>query len=275
MASPDTTSAPIRTVADHQPAQAVIAEVLRIQSAAPPAARWRRVLGLSPLSAEAASWYQGALGELAVAGRLAQLDDRWTVLHAVPVGQGSCDIDHVVIGPAGVFTLNTKHHRGKRIWVADRNLRVNGRPEPYLPKATAEADRASRLLSRMVGEPVVVRGVLVVVGASAITVKEPPSDIAVVSDHQLVSWLRRQPTRLSATDIQSIVAVAENPATWQRTWVPQPDGHELRRQFDALRRSAARAQRRRLVWAGCFLLLLLTNLLLSLSSLLQALAKLF
>jgi hypothetical protein len=33
----------------------------------------------------------------------------WTVLHSVPVGTGSTDIDHIAIGPAGVFTLNTKY----------------------------------------------------------------------------------------------------------------------------------------------------------------------
>ncbi|MBG6212216.1 hypothetical protein RCH23_000129 [Cryobacterium sp. CAN_C3] len=44
---------------------------------------------------------------------LSKLGPEWTVLHAVPVGSGSSDIDHVVIGPAGVFTINTKNHTGK------------------------------------------------------------------------------------------------------------------------------------------------------------------
>ncbi|WP_371261683.1 nuclease-related domain-containing protein [Arthrobacter sp. ov118] len=31
----------------------------------------------------------------------------------MPVGAGASDVDHVLIGPAGVFTLNTKNHAGQ------------------------------------------------------------------------------------------------------------------------------------------------------------------
>lgn len=37
------------------------------------------------------------------------------ILHSIPVGTGRGDIDHVVIGPPGVFTINTKHHPGRRL----------------------------------------------------------------------------------------------------------------------------------------------------------------
>src|SRR5690349_11780585 len=67
---------------------------------------------------DARGWFTGVFGERRVAERLTQLDRSWTVLHSVPVGAGSSDIDHVVISQAGVFTINTKHHAGKRIWAA-------------------------------------------------------------------------------------------------------------------------------------------------------------
>jgi len=62
-------------------------------------------------------WYLGALGELDVARSLDSLGPEWRVFRAVPIGTGSSDIDHVVIGPPGVFTINTKHHQGKDIWI--------------------------------------------------------------------------------------------------------------------------------------------------------------
>jgi hypothetical protein len=46
-----------------------------------------------------------------VAGQLDKLmrrDPRWRCRHSIPVGSNGADIDHLVIGPGGVFTLNTK-----------------------------------------------------------------------------------------------------------------------------------------------------------------------
>ena len=39
---------------------------------------------------------------------ITQVGRKWHVIHSVPSEKGA-DIDHVVIGPAGVFTLNTKN----------------------------------------------------------------------------------------------------------------------------------------------------------------------
>lgn len=68
------------------------------------------------------SWRVGADGEFAVAELLVELNPvslipwprrkppAWRVLHSVPVGDGRTDIDHVLIGPPGVVTINTEHH---------------------------------------------------------------------------------------------------------------------------------------------------------------------
>ncbi|WP_366889345.1 nuclease-related domain-containing protein [Pseudonocardia sp.] len=67
------------------------------------------------------SWRVGADGEFAVAELLVELNPvslipwprrkppAWRVLHSVPVGDGRTDIDHVLIGPPGVVTINTEH----------------------------------------------------------------------------------------------------------------------------------------------------------------------
>jgi len=104
------------------PGQEVIAKLLDVQGQDAGRSLRGRVFGADPLSAEARPWYRGALGELAVGRLLATLGPEWTVLHAVPVGTGTSDIDHVLIGPAGVFTLNTKNHSDQSVWVAGRTL---------------------------------------------------------------------------------------------------------------------------------------------------------
>ncbi len=54
---------------------------------------------------------RGATGEEHVGGLLdCFCDNRWFVIHDAIVGRGN--IDHIVIGPAGVFTVETKSHPG-------------------------------------------------------------------------------------------------------------------------------------------------------------------
>jgi hypothetical protein len=141
------------------------------------------------------AWRLGAEGEELVGAQLARLtarDPRWRVLHAVPVGDKGADIDHLVIGPAGVFTLNSKHHPGARIWVAGGSFRVNGVPQPYVRNSRHEAVRAGRLLSAACGFAVPVTGLVVPVNAHREVVKREPGDVHVIAWRRLRRWLRRR-----------------------------------------------------------------------------------
>src|SRR5271169_5373487 len=53
----------------------------------------------------------GAAGEEHVGGLLDELaGQRWRVIHDASLGHGN--VDHILIGPAGVFTIETKSHAG-------------------------------------------------------------------------------------------------------------------------------------------------------------------
>jgi Nuclease-related domain len=57
-------------------------------------------------------WLRGAEGEEAVGQILEGLGgDGWHVIHDVTFGRGN--IDHVVVGPGGVFAVETKSHGGR------------------------------------------------------------------------------------------------------------------------------------------------------------------
>ncbi|HET7486209.1 MAG TPA: nuclease-related domain-containing protein [Solirubrobacterales bacterium] len=63
-------------------------------------------------SAQADRWLQGAEGERAVATVLAQLEnDGWRALHDISLGRGN--VDHILVGSGGIFTIETKSHRGR------------------------------------------------------------------------------------------------------------------------------------------------------------------
>ena len=137
----------------------------------------------------------GARGERTVGRQLSRWATRygWHVLHAVPVGQRGADIDHVVIGPFGVVTVNTKT-TGAAVWVGEYGLTVGGQPVDYLRKSRHEADRAGRLLHRATGLEVPVQAAIVFVGPRKVTVRGGgPADVAVLpTPRALRHWLHRQ-----------------------------------------------------------------------------------
>ena len=91
------------------------------------------------------AWRVGADGEETIGAKLREQLTKggWYVLHSIPVGKRGSDIDHVVIGPAGVFTINTKKHPGKKVWVSKNAILVNGHRTDYLRNSRFEGERAT------------------------------------------------------------------------------------------------------------------------------------
>ena len=144
--------------------------------------------------------------------------DHWHVLHAVQVSDAGTDIDHVVIGPAGVFTLNTKRHPEGKVTVYERALYVNGTKVDYVQKSRGEARRAARLLTDACRFPVPVRSAIVFVDLADISEKGRPDDVLITTRRRLVSVLQGLPASLSADDVRAIHHQACN----SRTWLPGP-----------------------------------------------------
>jgi hypothetical protein len=167
---------------------------------------------------EERSWRIGAEGEETVGRRLDSLTNQgWHVLHAVPVGKQGSDIDHVLVGPGGVFTVNTKNHPGGRVWVASHAIRVNGHPVRYLPKSRHEGERAHQLLSRAAGFAVPVQPVLILLTGTLIpnvTIKQRPEGVWILDRMDVPSAFRRTRNTLSAADVGAIFNAARQCTTW-------------------------------------------------------------
>jgi hypothetical protein len=179
---------------------------------------------------------------------LSRLDSRWLVMHAVPVGRRGSDIDHVVVGPAGVFTVNTKNHSGQRVWVAGRNVMVAGVRCDHIRNSEYEANRVVKLFSAALEWPVPVRPVIAVFDPKRLDIKSRPTGVDVVDARRLVRWLRKRPAVLGSDEVAQIHSGLGIPATWDR----QPDQHEdldRREQFEALQTSIVRSRWLRRAWA--------------------------
>ena len=74
-----------------------------------------------------------------MAAQLDRLDQGWAVIHSLPTDERGIDIDHLVIGPPGVFTVNAKFSPGRSVWVAGHNIKVEYTARPFMVKPISEA----------------------------------------------------------------------------------------------------------------------------------------
>ena len=159
------------------------------------------------------SWRRGAEGEEAVARRLERLPNPWAVVHDLTVGSRGANLDHLVLGPAGIFVLNTKNLTG-RLTVYEHCVLQNGHKTAFVPAALREARTVQDRLSAALGRAVHVWSVLVVLGAE-ITIKKPLANLTLLRDHDLRGWFERLPTGVfSEGDVLRLERLARDPDTW-------------------------------------------------------------
>jgi hypothetical protein len=86
-------------------------------------------------------WARGEEGERAVGELLESFADAgWRVLHDISFGRGN--IDHLLIGPAGIFTVETKSHAGR--------IRAGSVDPSMLSQAYAQRKVVERITQRRV-----------------------------------------------------------------------------------------------------------------------------
>jgi hypothetical protein len=189
-------------------------QALALKAQAPLKTLLARALGVHT---DERAWRIGADGEEKVATQLAKAakkDPRWRFIHAIPVGDRGSDIDHLVVGPGGVFTVNAKHHPGAKIWVGGNTFMVNGNRQPYIRNSRHEATRAAKLLTAATGLTVHVEGLIVTVNADDVVVKQAPDGVHVIPRMRVSRWLLRHGDTLAADTLDAIYDAARRSTTW-------------------------------------------------------------
>jgi hypothetical protein len=146
-------------------------------------------------SPDAVAWRQGAAGERRTARLLVGLERLgWVVLHDLAIPGSGANLDHLVIGPGGVFVIDSKHYRGRlqldpsgRLWHGRYPL------APTLRAVSFEADRAALVLT---DPDVVVVPIVAVHGAQVPWGKVVMQGVPVVVAGRLPSMLRSLPAVL-------------------------------------------------------------------------------
>jgi len=146
-------------------------------------------------SPDAVAWRRGAAGEQRTARLLAGLERQgWVVLHDLAIPGSQANLDHLVIGPGGVFVIDSKHYRGRlqldgfgRLWHGRYPL------APTLQAVSFEADQAALVLT---DPDVVVVPILAVHGAQVPWGKVVMQGVPVVAARRLPSMLCQLPAVL-------------------------------------------------------------------------------
>lgn len=185
----------------------------------------RQRMAAERLQRSAQLWEQGAEGEEAVARALESLPAGWVVLHDLPwPGRQRANLDHVVVGPGGVFVIDAKNWTG-RIEVRDQVLVQNGRRrESAVSSITAAAIAVQQLVS-----PAPCVGVLCFVRDEPLA--SSSWNVAVCSTATLVVTLTSRPPVLGPDDVRNCAeAVRVGTATPSvRPSAPHRYGNNARR----------------------------------------------
>lgn len=213
MAAPTLSPWPAPTLADAAPARADAIELQPRRPVTTLLARARWLSSRSERVERAASKEVQKIND-----ELADLPAGWFVLHSIDIGEldeHDRDIDHVVIGPGGVFTLHLDHQLAAKVWVSEHKVTINGRDSDHLRQARFEARRSSRLLTDACGFDVTVQSVLVLIGAATVQTLSRPAEVHVRTQHDIRDWLCKQPVRLDAAMVTAIYMRARFSDTWQ------------------------------------------------------------
>jgi hypothetical protein len=154
-------------------------------------------------SPDAIAWRRGAAGERRTARLLGPLERHgWAILHDLAIPRSRANLDHLAIGPGGVFVIDSKQYRGRlpldpsgRLWHGRYPL------TPTLQAVSFEANQAAVVLP----DPgMAVVPIVAVHGAQVPWGKVVVDGVPVVSARRLPSMLRALPAVLGPERVAAL-----------------------------------------------------------------------
>ena len=162
---------------------------------------WRK--GLRRVEA----FFKGARGEERVAGLLETLPGTWHVFHDFEAG--GHHVDHVVVGPTGVYAVETKNWRG-HVTVEKGEILLDGELPDRSPLAQSVAQaRAVRSALRGAGCDLEVVAVLCMASDTFDSPATAVAQTTVLNAVDVVKWILGRGTTLSANEVTRLAQLME------------------------------------------------------------------
>jgi hypothetical protein len=151
-------------------------------------------------NASSLTWVWGSVGEQQTAAVLGQLDDEWWCEHDVPNRRGNWD--HIVVGPAGVFLLDSKRYLSQPAVVSTDELR-SGRIRTRGAAFRGAAVELKQTIERL-GVPRPYVQAVVVIWGEFPQREWHEEQVAYVHGPKLLEWLRERPARLDSKRLSAL-----------------------------------------------------------------------
>jgi hypothetical protein len=175
---------------------------LAVSLAAGGGAWWRLRFHPSP---EVQAWRRAADAERHLARLLEPLAKQgWGVEHDLPVRGAHGNLNHVVIGPPGIFAIDVRHYRG-RLRLSRDGLLWHGRTF-LLPTLSATRSKADRLQDRIGAPDIAVVPLVAVLGGMVPGGQVTSMGVTVVPARRLPDVLRSLPPTLTTERAREVAA---------------------------------------------------------------------
>ncbi|WP_161498921.1 nuclease-related domain-containing protein [Cryobacterium aureum] len=224
--------------------QSLVEELLRQHSDRPVRSRLARTLGASPLDANELSWLRAAQAEMIVGEILGRLPEGYSVYHSLPIRNTAFWVDHLAVGPGGIFSINSKTHWDRDLTGSLRSIPINNHAMPYLRDARFESAQITALLAAVMPAAAVVEPVIVLVNPHKILLNRKPNAVTVIDSPRLRRWIVARPRTFNPEQQAAVTALIDDPATWHAAATPLVPA-QLHARFTALEQQVAAARTRR------------------------------
>ena len=164
---------------------------------------------LLPILAQIEQITLGERGEKAVGAALDELQSEgYQAVHAIR--SGGCDVDHVLVGPGGVFVIETKYRsgngmivfrNGQGLFVGERR-----RENKAIKQAKSGAHHVACIIQEHCGCSEWVWPMVVFVGNWVVDDQWDDTDVRVFTPESLKSYIREQQPVLLHAEIESIAS---------------------------------------------------------------------
>lgn len=152
------------------------------------------------------NYRRGADGEFCVGNALGLFPDEYNIINDLKTDFGN--IDHVVVGPSGVYVLDTKNWRGTITADENGELLVNGTPtdKPAIRILTGRVMSIKEKVKTLCGSDRYIQGVLVFPSARVDAKWGTTKAVHCIRDEKLYDYIveNKKPNKLSKKEIDAI-----------------------------------------------------------------------
>jgi hypothetical protein len=139
-------------------------------------------------------FYRGRKGEGAIWYKLKRFNDSYSIFQDLKIGENLGNIDFVIVGPGGIYTLEVKSHSGK-IGFDGEKLTHNGKPfeKDFLKQAKSEALQVHDFLKEKPNLDIFVKPVIVFSGHVSVRFGLKPIDgVCIIGKSFLVEFFKKE-----------------------------------------------------------------------------------